>query len=147
VVCLEHSTLQQKAARRVTGSRQAEHHARSDVKIRKYTAPFARYTNIYQATAFLQAMADTRWYVNTEGTVIQTSQPAFHLYVIATTKAWQSRSEKSAHRPPSNRCAIGHRAKVNRQTACPNSEKPTNSASLSQCRGRGRFIRRRICEA
>jgi len=56
-------------------------------KIRKYTAPFARYTNIYQATAFLQATAETRWYMNTEGTVIQTSQPAFHLYVIATTKA------------------------------------------------------------
>ena len=56
-------------------------------KIRKYTAPFARYTNIYQAQAFLQASAETRWYVNTEGTVIQTSQPGLHLFVIAATKA------------------------------------------------------------
>jgi TldD protein len=56
-------------------------------KTRKYTAPFARYTNIYQATSFLQASVETRWYVNSEGAVIQTSQPAFHLYVIATSKA------------------------------------------------------------
>jgi predicted Zn-dependent protease len=56
-------------------------------KIRKYTAPFARYTNIYQAQAFLQASAETRWYVNSEGTVIQTSQPGLHLFVIAATKA------------------------------------------------------------
>ena len=56
-------------------------------KTRKYTAPFARYTNIYQATSFLQASMETRWYVNTEGAAIQTSQPGFHLYVIATSKA------------------------------------------------------------
>ena len=56
-------------------------------KIRKYTAPFAKYTNIYQATSFLQAAVETRWLVNTEGTVIQTSQPGFHLFVMATTKA------------------------------------------------------------
>ena len=56
-------------------------------KVRKYTAPFAKYTNIYQATAFLQASTETRWYVNSEGSVIQTSQPGFHLYVIASTKA------------------------------------------------------------
>jgi TldD protein len=56
-------------------------------KIRKYTAPFARYTNIYQAQAFLQASAETRWYVNSEGSVIHTSEPGFHLFVIAATKA------------------------------------------------------------
>ena len=56
-------------------------------KLRRYTAPFGRYTNIYQATAFLQASAETRWYVNSEGTAIQTSQPAFRLFVIAGTKA------------------------------------------------------------
>ncbi len=56
-------------------------------KIRKYTAPFAKYTNIYEATAFLQADVETRWFVNTEGAVIQTSQPGFHLFVMATTKA------------------------------------------------------------
>lgn len=56
-------------------------------KLRKYTAPFAKYTNIYQATSFLQASAESRWYVNSEGTVLQTSQPAFRLFVIAGTKA------------------------------------------------------------
>jgi predicted Zn-dependent protease len=56
-------------------------------KIRKYTAPFARYTNIYQATAYFSAGAETRWYVNSEGSVIQTSQPGFHLMILANTKA------------------------------------------------------------
>src|SRR6266404_2531748 len=56
-------------------------------KVRKYTAPFAKYTNIYQAMALLQASTETRWYVNSEGSVIQTSQPRVHLYVIASTKA------------------------------------------------------------
>jgi hypothetical protein len=56
-------------------------------KVRKYTAPFAKYTNIYEATSFLQSEVETRWFVNTEGTVIQTSQPGFHLFVMATTKA------------------------------------------------------------
>ncbi len=56
-------------------------------KLRKYTAPFGRYTNIYQATAFLQASAQSRWYVNSEGAAIQSSQPAFHLFVVAGTKA------------------------------------------------------------
>ena len=56
-------------------------------KIRKYTAPFARYTNIYQATSYFSATAETRWYVNSEGAVIQTSQPAFQLFIVANTKA------------------------------------------------------------
>jgi predicted Zn-dependent protease len=56
-------------------------------KIRRYTAPFAQYTKIYQATARLNAEVETRWYVNTEGTRIQTSQPAWRLFVIAYTKA------------------------------------------------------------
>jgi len=56
-------------------------------KIRKYTAPFARYTNIYQASASFSAAAETRWYVNSEGAVIQTSQPAFRLFIVANTKA------------------------------------------------------------
>ena len=56
-------------------------------KIRRYTAPFARYTNIYEATASFTAAAETRWYVNSEGAVIQTSQPLFRLFVSANTKA------------------------------------------------------------
>jgi TldD protein len=56
-------------------------------KLRRYTAPFAQYTKIYQATAMLMASAETRWYVNTEGARIQTSRPGWHLFVIAFTKA------------------------------------------------------------
>ena len=56
-------------------------------KVRKFTAPFARYTNIYQATASFQASVVTRWYVNTEGSVIQTSEPAYHLFINAISKA------------------------------------------------------------
>ena len=56
-------------------------------KIRKYTAPFAQYTNIYRATAYFGATAETRWYVNSEGAVIQTSQPGFQLFIVANTKA------------------------------------------------------------
>jgi len=56
-------------------------------KLRKYTAPFAQFTKIYQATAMLMASSETRWYVNTEGTRIQTSQPGWHLFVMANTKA------------------------------------------------------------
>jgi len=65
---------------------QVDRHAWEE-KLRRYTAAFARYTDIYQATAFLQASAESRWYVNSEGTVIETSQPAFHLFVTAGTKA------------------------------------------------------------
>ena len=56
-------------------------------KIRRYTAPFAKYTNIYQASAILTVSAETRWFVNSEGTRIQTSQPAWHLFLIAYSKA------------------------------------------------------------
>jgi len=56
-------------------------------KVRRYTAPFAKYTNIYGAEAILRASAETQWYTNSEGTRIQTSQPAWHLFLIAYTKA------------------------------------------------------------
>jgi predicted Zn-dependent protease len=56
-------------------------------KIRKYTAPFARDANIYQAVSYFSATAETRWYVNSDGAVIQTSQPGFQLFIIANTKA------------------------------------------------------------
>jgi TldD protein len=56
-------------------------------KIRKYTAPFAKYANIYRAVSYLSASAETRWFVNSDGSVIQTSQPGFHLFIVANTKA------------------------------------------------------------
>src|SRR5205807_2457567 len=39
-------------------------------KIRRYTAPFARYGDIYEAEAVLIAEVDSRWYVNSEGTEV-----------------------------------------------------------------------------
>jgi predicted Zn-dependent protease len=56
-------------------------------KIRKYTTPFAKYTNIYGAQAILEVSAETRWFVNSEGSRIQTSQPTWRLFLIAYTKA------------------------------------------------------------
>ena len=56
-------------------------------KIRRYTAPFARYGDIYEAEAVFMAEVDTRWYVNSEGTELQTSQPIYRLYISAFSKA------------------------------------------------------------
>ena len=56
-------------------------------KIRKYSAPFARYGNIYEANAALNVNAETRWYVNSEGSAIQTSPASYRLFLTAFTKA------------------------------------------------------------
>src|ERR1700722_4014102 len=56
-------------------------------KVRKYTAAFASYADIYEATAVFVATAETRWYANTEGSEIQTAQTYYRLYIQAVTKA------------------------------------------------------------
>jgi TldD protein len=56
-------------------------------KIRRYSAPFARYGDIYDATAVLSVVGETRWYVSSEGAAIQISQPYYRLFVRAQTKA------------------------------------------------------------
>ena len=56
-------------------------------KVRKYTAPFQRYGNIYQASAYLSANTETRWYVSTDGSRIQTSQTSYRLMINGFTKA------------------------------------------------------------
>ena len=56
-------------------------------KVRKYTAPFARYGNIYAATATLMADIESRWYVNSDGSAIMVSRPLYYLYVSAQIKA------------------------------------------------------------
>lgn len=56
-------------------------------KIRRYSAPFARYGDIYEANAVLSVVAETRWYVSSEGAAIQTSQPYYRLFVRAQTRA------------------------------------------------------------
>jgi len=56
-------------------------------RIRRYTAPFARSSDIYEGTARFVAEVETRWYVNSEGTEIETSQPIYRLYLFAFSKA------------------------------------------------------------
>lgn len=56
-------------------------------KVRQYTAPFAGYGDIYHASASIGAMARTRWFVDSDGAEIQTSQTHYRLTLSAVTKA------------------------------------------------------------
>ncbi len=56
-------------------------------KIRKYTAPFEKYGNIYEAEATFLADTETRWYVNSDGSALQLSQPYYRLFISAFSKA------------------------------------------------------------
>ena len=56
-------------------------------KVRRYTAPFAKYGDIYSATATFMADIETRWYVNSDGSEIEVSRPFYRLFLSAQTKA------------------------------------------------------------
>ena len=56
-------------------------------RLRAYTAPFARFGDLYGANASLEAKVETRWYVNSEGARIQVSEPAYRLFIYAFSKA------------------------------------------------------------
>ena len=56
-------------------------------KLRRYTAPFTGSGHIYPANATLSANVETRWYVNSEGSEIRTSQSYYRLMIMAYTKA------------------------------------------------------------
>ena len=56
-------------------------------KVRTYTAPFADHGEFTQGSASLQASTETRWFTNSEGSQIQTSETRYRLFVGATTKA------------------------------------------------------------
>jgi predicted Zn-dependent protease len=56
-------------------------------RVRRFTAPFAAHPRIYSATASISVGVETRWYVNSEGTLLQTSQPTCRINVNALTKA------------------------------------------------------------
>ena len=58
-----------------------------EARLKKYTAPFAQYGDIYEAEASLSANISTRQYVNSEGSKIQTSQVLYRLFIYAFTKA------------------------------------------------------------
>lgn len=56
-------------------------------KVRKYTAPFQKYGDIYAADASFSAVRETRWFVSSDDSAIQTSETYYRLYVSAFTKA------------------------------------------------------------
>jgi len=56
-------------------------------KTRKYTAPFHRYGDLFNATATLQADREVRWFVSSEGATIQTSTTYYRLLIEASAKA------------------------------------------------------------
>lgn len=56
-------------------------------KIRRYTAPFHRYGDLFNSTATLTAERQTRWLVSSEGARIQTSSTVYRLFIEATSKA------------------------------------------------------------
>ena len=56
-------------------------------RLRAYSAPFSTADRIYQARATLSAIAETRWFVNSEGSSIRTGQTYYRLSIHALTKA------------------------------------------------------------
>ncbi|HTI06693.1 MAG TPA: metallopeptidase TldD-related protein [Gemmatimonadales bacterium] len=58
-----------------------------EAKLRRYTAPFSGQPDIYQVRAVFTAAVETHWYVNSEGTEIQTSEPLYRLIIEAYSKA------------------------------------------------------------
>ena len=56
-------------------------------KIRAYTAPFAKYDDIYDGEAAIWSEGATRWYVNSDGSRLQTSSTYYRLIISAYTKA------------------------------------------------------------
>jgi predicted Zn-dependent protease len=56
-------------------------------KVRRYTAPFQRYGNIYVANSTFTAIRENRWFASSDGAAIQTSDTAFRLTLNAFAKA------------------------------------------------------------
>jgi TldD protein len=56
-------------------------------KVRRYTAPFQRFGDLYEATAAISATQEIRWFVSSDGAAIQSSQTYYHLYIQAFSKA------------------------------------------------------------
>ena len=58
-----------------------------EARVKRYTAPFAAHGDIYRAGANLTANTETRWFVNSEGTAVTTSEVRYRLSISAQTKA------------------------------------------------------------
>lgn len=56
-------------------------------KTRKYTSPFHRYPDLFNATATFEADQQARWFVSSDGSMIQTSTTYYRLLIEATSKA------------------------------------------------------------
>ena len=56
-------------------------------KARKYTAPFHRYGDLFNATATMMADQEVRWFVSSDGSRIQTSTTYYRLFIEASSKA------------------------------------------------------------
>lgn len=56
-------------------------------KLKRYSAPFAQADHMYTGSVSLSTLAETRWYVNSEGTRIRTSRTSYRLGVFGSTKA------------------------------------------------------------
>ncbi len=56
-------------------------------RVKRYTAPFAKHGDIYGAQASFTASSHTRWFLNSEGSEIQTSRTLYRLFLSAFTKA------------------------------------------------------------
>ena len=56
-------------------------------KVRTYTAPFAKYADIFDGEAQVSVEGETRWYVNSEGAELQTSSAYYRLLISAYTRA------------------------------------------------------------
>lgn len=56
-------------------------------RLRAYTVGFARYSDIYDGEASLSIEGTTRWYVNSEGSVLQTASAYYRLVISAYTRA------------------------------------------------------------
>lgn len=56
-------------------------------KVRSYSRPFAAVPSLYDGGVDLYVTGETRWYVNSDGSAIQTSQATYRLMIHAMTKA------------------------------------------------------------
>ena len=56
-------------------------------RLKRYSAPFSRSPHVYAADAIVSGSVVTRWYVNSEGTTLRTSEPRVRLVISARTKA------------------------------------------------------------
>ena len=58
-----------------------------EAKLKNYTKPFRDHPNVFGGNASLDAMVETKYFVSSEGTMLQTSVPYVRLMISALSKA------------------------------------------------------------